>query len=155
MGTIDLMPLYRNTVSLDRLASLLGNSIRTENNTSNYPPYDIETLDDHRYTIRLAVAGFKQEELDIQIERGMLTVKGKKKEDESNRNFLYRGIVMRAFERKFNLMDHIEVTSAQLDNGLLTIELKHEIPETMRPKRVEINTDESTNVIEHKSGTDE
>lgn len=150
MTTIDLTPLYRNTVGFDRLASLLDSAFRTEQNAS-YPPYDIEALDEHRYAILLAVAGFTKDELDIQIERSLLTIKGKKSEDRDKRkhNYLYQGIASRAFERKFNLADHVEITGAKLVDGMLTIELRHEIPEAMKPKRVEINSD--SNVLEHKA----
>lgn len=153
MTTIDLTPLYRNTVGFDRLASLLDNAFRAEQSNTSYPPYDIEALDEHRYSISLAVAGFTQEELDIQVERGVLTVKGKKADDQTKRNYLYQGIASRAFERKFNLADHVEITGAKLVNGLLTIELKHELPEAMKPKRVEISSDAS--VIEHKTESEQ
>ncbi len=153
MTTIDLTPLYRNTVGYDRLASLLDNAFRAEQSNSSYPPYDIEALDENRYTISLAVAGFTQDELDIQVERGVLTVKGKKTEDKSERNYLYRGIASRAFERKFNLADHVEITGARLVNGLLTIDLKHELPEAMKPKRIKIDSD--TSVLEHHVGSDQ
>lgn len=152
MTTIDLTPLYRNTVGFDRLASMLDNAFRAEQSNTSYPPYDIEALDEHRYAISLAVAGFTQEELDIQVERGVLTVKGKKADDKTKRNYLYQGIASRAFERKFNLADHVEITGAKLVNGLLTIELKHELPEAMKPKRIEISSD--TNVLEHRTETD-
>jgi len=153
MTTVDLTPLYRNTVGFDRLASLLDNAFRTEQSNTSYPPYDIEALDEHCYAISLAVAGFTQEELDIQVERGVLTVKGKKADDKTKRNYLYQGIASRAFERKFNLADHVEITGAKLVNGLLTIELKHELPETMKPKRIEISSDSS--VIEHKTKSEQ
>ena len=153
MTTIDLTPLYRNTVGFDRLASLLDNAFRTEQGNMSYPPYDIEALDEHRYAISLAVAGFTQEELDIQVERGVLTVTGKKSADKTKHNYLYQGIATRAFERRFNLADHVEITGAKLVNGLLTIELKQEIPEAMKPKRIEINSD--SNVIEHKTETEQ
>ena len=154
MTTIDLAPLYRNTIGFDRLASLLDSALRTEPASTSYPPYDIEALDENRYAISLAVAGFKQNELDIEVERGELTVKGEKTEDKSERSHLYQGIATRAFERKFNLADHVEITGAKLDNGLLTIELKHELPEAMKPKRIEINSEES-NAIEHRSSANE
>ncbi len=153
MTTIDLTPLYRNTVGFDRLASLLDNAFRIEQGNSSYPPYDIEALDEQRYAISLAVAGFNQEELDIQAERGVLTVKGKKKEDKTKHNYLYQGIATRAFERKFNLADHVEITGARLDNGLLTIELKHELPEAMKPKKIEISTD--SGVLEHQANAEQ
>ncbi|TPW17435.1 MAG: molecular chaperone IbpA, partial [Halothiobacillaceae bacterium] len=97
--------------------------------------------------ISLAVAGFTQDEMEIEVERGVLTVRAKKAEDENKRKYLYQGIATRAFERKFSLADHVEITGAKLVNGLLTIELKHELPETMKPKRIEINSD--SKVLEH------
>jgi len=153
MTTIDLTPLYRNTIGYDRLASILDSAFRTEQGNSSYPPYDIEAIDEHRYAISLAVAGFTRDELDIQVERGVLTVKGRKLEDKTKHNYLYQGIATRAFERKFNLADHVEITGAKLTNGLLTIELKHELPEAMKPKRIEIDPDSS--VLEHQSGSDQ
>jgi len=153
MTTIDLTPLYRNTVGFDRLATMLDSAFRTEQSGSSYPPYDIEVLDEHRYAISLAVAGFTRDELDIQAERGVLTVKGRKAEDQGSRNFLYQGIATRAFERKFNLADHVEITGAKLNNGLLSIELKHELPEAMKPKRIEINSD--AELIEHQTKSDQ
>ena len=153
MTTINLTPLYRNTVGFDRLASLLDNSFWTEQSHTSYPPYDIEAVDEHRYAISLAVAGFTQEELNIQVERGVLTVAGKKSVDKSKHNYLYQGITTRAFERRFNLADHLEITGAKLVNGLLTIELKHEIPEAMKPRYIEIKSD--FNDIEHKTETEQ
>ena len=151
MTTIDLTPLYRNTIGFDRLAAMLDNAFRTEQGNTSYPPYDIEVLDEHRYAISLAVAGFSQEDLDIQAERGILTVRGRKSEDKSKRHYLHQGIATRAFERKFNLADHVEITGARLNNGLLIIDLKHEIPEAMKPKRIEITT--ATSTIEHKESS--
>ncbi|MGD8783809.1 MAG: Hsp20 family protein [Thioalkalispiraceae bacterium] len=153
MTTIDLTPLYSNTIGFERLASMLDSAFRGEQANSNYPPYDIEALDEHRYALALAVAGFKPDELDIQAEPGLLTVRGRKADDKSKRKFLYQGIATRAFERKFNIADHVEITGARLDNGMLTIELKHELPEAMKPKRIEINTD--SNVIEHQPDTEQ
>jgi len=106
-------------------------------------------LDDSRYAITLAVAGFDQDELDINVEKGVLTVHGKKMEKD-DRKYLHQGIANRGFERKFNLADYVEVTGADLSNGLLTIRLGKEIPEAMKPKTIAIN--EKSNVIEHKPG---
>jgi molecular chaperone IbpA len=147
MTTIDLTPLYRNTIGFDRLASLLDSAFRAEQNSPSYPTYDIEVLDENRYAIALAVAGFTQDELDIQVELGVLTIKGRKAEDKGNRKYLYQGIASRAFERRFNLADYVEITGARLVNGLLTIELKHELPEAMKPKRIAINAESA--VLEH------
>lgn len=138
MTTIDFSPLYRSTVGFDRLASLLD-SVHQNNHSSGYPPYNIEATDENEYAITIAVAGFEESELDIQTERGVLTVRGEKAKDEKEqRNFLYQGIATRTFERKFQLADHVEVVSAGLHNGMLTIHLVKEIPEAMKPKRISI-----------------
>ncbi len=152
MTSIDLTPLYRNTIGFDRLASLLEGAYQSENSRSSYPPYDIEMLDENRYHITLAVAGLNQEDIDIQVERNVMTIKGHKAEDTADRKYLYRGIATRAFERKFNLADHVEIVGAKLTNGLLTIDLKREIPEAMKPRKVEIETDSRT-AIEHQEST--
>jgi molecular chaperone IbpA len=149
MNSIDFTPLYRSSVGFDRLASMLDTAMRSEATPSSYPPYNIEMLEDDRYTITVAVAGFEQDEIDIDVEKGVLTVRGKK-ESEEEHNYLYQGIANRAFERKFNLADYIEVVGAKLDNGLLSIDLVKEIPEAMKPKKIQINQDDSK-VIEHKS----
>lgn len=140
MHSIDLSPLYRSTIGFDRLGALLDSALRTEN-TATYPPYNIEVTGENRYAITLAVAGFEQSELDIQVEGGLLSVRGKKLDDSQNgRKFLHQGIAARSFERKFNLADHVEVTGAQLNNGLLTINLVKQIPEAMKPKTIAINS---------------
>jgi molecular chaperone IbpA len=149
MTRIDLSPLYRSSIGFDRMGSLLDSALRSEKTTVGYPPYDIEVRSDDQYAITLAVAGFEQSELDIQVEKGVLTVRGKKDEDKSVRNYLYQGIANRAFERKFNLADHVEVSEADLNNGLLTVNLVKEIPEAMKPKSISINL--SGNVLEHQS----
>ena len=148
MNTIDLTPLYRNSVGFDRLAALLDNAMRGDSVSAGYPPYNIEVLKDDHYAITIAVAGFSEEELDIQVEKGVLVIKGKKSED-GERNFLYQGIANRAFERKFNLADYVEVRGAKLNNGLLTVSLVKEIPEAMKPRKIAINQD--SNVIEHQN----
>lgn len=153
MTTIDLTPLYRNTVGFDRLATLLDRAFRADQTESGYPPYNIEVLDEHRYAIALAVAGFNEDELDIQVERGVLSVKGKKAEKSTQSQYLYQGIATRAFERKFSLADHVEITGARLVNGLLTIELKQELPESMKPRRIAISSDNST-TLEHQVNPD-
>jgi molecular chaperone IbpA len=147
MNTIDFTPLYRSTIGFDRLANMLDNAMRSEVSPGGYPPYNIEVLEDDRYSITLAVAGFEKSDIDIDVEKGVLTVRGKKG-DDVQRNYLYQGIANRAFERKFNLADHVEVTGARLNNGLLTIELLKEIPEAMKPRKIAI--DQDTQAIEHK-----
>ncbi len=148
MNTIDLTPLYRSSVGFDRMASLFDNAMRSQKAGVGFPPYDIETTGEDRYAITLAVAGFEESELDIQVENGVLGVRGKKADETEEKSFLYRGIANRSFERKFNLADHIEVQGADLKNGLLTINLVKEVPEAMKPRSITINPTSAT--IEHK-----
>lgn len=150
MNTIDLSPLYRNSIGFDRMATLLDNALRTESASPGYPPYNIEVLEENRYAISLAIAGFAESDLDISVEKGVLTVRGKKS-DEVERKYLHQGIANRAFERKFNLADHIEVTAADLSNGLLTISLVKEIPEAMKPKSIAINSGSAKANLEQKA----
>ncbi|MES2825781.1 MAG: Hsp20 family protein [Pseudomonadota bacterium] len=152
MNTIDLSPLYRSTIGFDRLGALLDSALRTDQG-SGFPPYNIEVTGDDRYAITLAVAGFDQKDLDIQVEGGLLTVRGKKGNGETEEHrYLHQGIATRSFERKFSLADHVEVSGAQLTNGLLTVNLVREIPETMKPKSIAING--NGNVIQHNVGND-
>ncbi|WP_370592181.1 Hsp20 family protein [Reinekea sp. G2M2-21] len=146
MNTIDLTPLYRNTIGFDRLAAMLDNAFAVDTSAHTYPPYNIESLDDNRYAITLAVAGFEESELDIRVEKGVLTISGKKTDGE-DRKYLHHGIANRAFERKFNLADFVEVTGAEMHNGLLTIGLVKEIPEAMKPKKITIGS--GAKVLEH------
>ncbi|MCW8194715.1 Hsp20 family protein [Proteobacteria bacterium 005FR1] len=148
MNTIDLSPLYRSSIGFDRLASLLDTALRADQVSSGYPPYDIEQLEENTYAITLAVAGFAENELNIQVENGVLTVSGKKGGEKSERRYLHQGIAQRAFERKFSIADHVEVTGAKLSNGLLTISLVREIPEAEKPRSIPING--SRNVLEHR-----
>jgi len=148
MNRIDFTPLYRNSIGFDRLASLIDNAMRSDATSSSYPPYNIEMLEQDRYAISIAVAGFEQSEIDIDVEKGVLTVRGKKAE-ENKRKFLYQGIAERAFESKFNLADYVEVVDAKLSNGLLTIQLVKEIPEAMKPRKISIQSDSAA--IEHKA----
>lgn len=136
---LDLSPLYANTVGYDRFGSLLDAAYNAERQGAGYPPYDIELVDENKYAITLAVAGFQESEIDVQVEKGVLSVRGKKEEPKKDSRYLHRGIATRAFERKFNLADHVEVVDAQLDNGLLHISLLKEIPESMRPRKIPVN----------------
>ncbi len=147
---IDLTPIYRTTVGSDSLASMLDNIFSSDATTMGYPPYNIEVIGENQYAITMAVAGFQQEEFDIQVEKGLLTVRGEKVEDKENRQFIYQGITTGSFERKFNLADYVEVTGAVFKNGLLIITLEKQLPEEMRPRRIHINSSESENVLEHQ-----
>jgi len=152
MNSVDLTPLYRSSIGFDRLASLLDSALTSDTTPSGYPPYNIEIIDENRYAITLAVAGFSQGDLDIQVEKGVLTVRGNQR-DKDESKYLYHGIANRTFERKFNLADYVEVTNADLSNGLLTIDLVKEIPEAMKPKSIAINT--KAQAIEHKSDSEQ
>ena len=147
MTTIDLSPLYRSSIGFDRMGSLLDSALRSQKAAVGFPPYDIEAVGENRYAITLAVAGFDESELDIQVENGVLRVRGKKAEDGEEKSYLYRGIANRSFERKFNLADHVEVSGAELKNGLLIISLVKEIPEAMKPRSIAIG---GGTTLEHK-----
>ncbi len=150
MNTIDLSPLYRSSVGFDRFAALLDSALRTDQAATGYPPYNIEQKDENRYSITLAVAGFERSELDLQVEKNVLTVRGKKANTAEDRKYLYQGIATRSFERKFNLAEHVEVNDAHLDNGLLTINLVREIPEAMKPRTIAIGSASNGSVLEHQ-----
>ncbi len=136
----DFSPLYRTTVGFDHIANMLDAVSQNSNSTNNYPPYDIEITGENQYTITIAVAGFAENELDIQSENGVLHVRGKKEKSDSKQKFLYQGIAYRSFERKFQLADYIKVTGARLENGLLQLDLLKEVPEAMKPKKIEISS---------------
>jgi molecular chaperone IbpA len=137
MRHFDFSPLYRSTVGFDRVFTMLDSLAQPEQPT--YPPYNIEKTGDNAYRISMAVAGFEESELSIELNAHLLTVKGEKA-DEKNENdaVLYRGIAKRAFERRFQLADHVEVRAAHLKHGLLHIDLVREIPEAMKPRKIEI-----------------
>ena len=138
MTNFDFSPLYRTTVGFDHLSTLLDNIHRSDRTANSYPPYNIELINENNYQITMAVSGFNSDELDIKSEHRTLTVKGQKHPDQNTRNYLHQGIAARNFERKFQLADHIEITGAQLGNGLLHIDLAREIPEAMKPKTIPI-----------------
>ena len=144
MRTLDFAPLYRSTVGFDHLSSLLDSVNRGETNQTSYPPYNIELTDKDQYQITMAIAGFEEGELDIQTEKGTLTVVGQKAgEEATGRNYLHQGIAARNFERRFQLADHVEVTTARMAHGLLYIDLVREIPEAMKPKKITIGTEQA------------
>jgi molecular chaperone IbpA len=136
MRSIDFSPLYRSAIGFDRLANLIEPA--ASNGNAGYPPYNIEQLGDNDYRISMAVAGFTQEELELSFQENLLTVKGSK-QAETDRNYLYQGIAERGFERRFQLADYVRVKGADLKNGLLHVELVREVPEAMKPRKIEIN----------------
>lgn len=138
MRHVDFSPLYRSTVGFDRLFTMLDSLAQPES-TQTYPPYNIERTGDDAYRITMAVAGFSDEEIGIEAHRNVLTIKGEKSDDQNEqRELLYRGIASRAFERRFQLADHVEVEGAALKNGLLHIDLKRNVPEELRPRKISI-----------------
>ncbi|HSV04851.1 MAG TPA: Hsp20 family protein [Phenylobacterium sp.] len=142
MRTIDFSPLYRSVVGFDRLADLLESA--TAEAATGYPPYNIERTAENEYRIEIAVAGFKPEELNVEVKENLLTVQGRKAANDEDRNFLHRGLAERNFERRFQLADYVVVTSADLRDGLLQIALKRELPEALKPRRIEIGSGKST-----------
>ena len=137
MSRFDLTPLYRSAIGFDRLASLMENAASGSSNTG-YPPYNIELLSENQYRISMAVAGFAREDLDITSHENTLMVKGHKDQEESQKNYLYQGIAERGFERRFQLADHVKVTGADMENGLLHIDLVREVPEAAKPRTIAI-----------------
>jgi molecular chaperone IbpA len=137
MTTFDFSPLFRTAVGFDRLTDALE-SARHEG--SNFPPYNIELVSDNDYRITMAVAGFSTDELEIEVNDGKLKVTGNKSQDGVERKYLHQGIANRSFERTYQLADHVRVTGAEVKDGLLHIELVREIPEAMKPRRIEIKT---------------
>jgi molecular chaperone IbpA len=151
MRTIDLTPLYRSTVGFDRFASMLDSAL-SHDATPSYPPYNIEKTGENAYRITVAVAGFAESDLSIEAREGVLIVSGRREpsEEEKARTYLYRGIAERAFERRFQLADHVKATGATVENGLLHIALEREVPEALKPRRIEINAG-SNRVLEAAS----
>ncbi|EKF40795.1 small heat shock protein HspB [Nitratireductor indicus C115] len=151
--TFDFTPLFRSSVGFDRMLHALEAANRVES-IDNWPPYDIARLGEDDYRITMAVAGFSQDELTITQEQNLLIVAGQKSGDD-NVEYLHRGIAGRSFQRRFQLADHVRVENASLVNGLLTIELKREIPEEMKPRRIEITSEATPARIEANTHTAE
>jgi molecular chaperone IbpA len=157
MRTIDLTPLYRTIVGFDRMANLIETGSRLDS-APGWPPYNIEQTAEDAYRIELAVAGFGPEDLSIELKEGLLTVTGKKAATEDGRAFLHRGIAERGFERRYQLADHVRVTGANLEHGMLSLELVREVPEALKPRKIAINVGPRTasandvELIEGKKG---
>lgn len=151
MRPFDFTPLYRSAIGFDRLAQLFDDAARTESQPS-YPPYNIELVGEDKYQITMAVAGFERAEIDIETEGDTLKIVGRKQRDDTDRNFLHRGIASRNFEHSFRLADHVQVVGATLENGLLNIELKREIPEALKPRKITIDgMPNNVQVLEQKA----
>ena len=155
MRTYDLSPLYRSFVGLDRMASLID-AAQAQTQQAGYPPYNVARLDEDAYRIELAVAGFGEDDIEIESEQNRLTITGRiaDKTDAEDVDYLHRGITERGFERRFQLADHVIVDSAQLHNGLLTVTLRRELPEALKPRKIAIGSaNDDQKVIEGTSGS--
>jgi len=149
MTTIDFSPLFRSMIGFDRLSSALEAAQRAE--SGGYPPYNVEVSGENAYRITMAVAGFSENDLDIEVKENILTVSGNRKtEDDKDTRYLYRGIATRGFERRFQLADYVKVIDARMENGLLDIDLVREIPEAMKPRKIEVRSN-SGRFIEGKT----
>jgi molecular chaperone IbpA len=137
MRAFDLSPLFRSSVGFDSLARMFDTATRLDDSHFSYPPYNIVKAGDDAYRITFALAGFGEKDLDVQVENNTLTVRGKVAQDQ-NATYLYRGIAGRSFERKFELADHIQVAGARMENGMLHIDLKREVPEALKPRKIDI-----------------
>lgn len=138
MRSFDLAPLYRATVGFDRIADLMDRALTADVSQPTYPPYNIEKTADDAYRISIAVAGFSPDELSVEVRDGALFVTARKAPEQNERNYLHRGIATRAFERRFALADHVRVTGATHEHGMLHVDLVRETPEALKPRRIEI-----------------
>jgi len=139
MDRFDFSPLFRSTIGFDRLTRLVDAATRVDNAALAYPPYNIEKTGEDAYRLTMAVAGFSPDELDITVQENSLLLTGKAKKDEEGR-YLHRGIARRAFERRFSIADHIKVVGASLVNGMLHVDLVREVPEAVKPRKIEIGS---------------
>jgi len=153
MRAFDLTPLYRATVGFDQIADLMDRAVASDVGQNTFPPYNIEKTDDDAWRISIAVAGFSEDDLAIEVKERSLLITGRKAVEKEDRNYLHRGIATRAFERRFHLADHVHVTGAAHENGMLHIDLMREVPEALKPRRIEITSDtkKDANLVEAKS----
>jgi len=150
MPDFDFSPLFRSTIGFDRLMRLADAATRVDATSLAYPPYNIEATGENDYRLTMAVAGFSPDELDVVVKESDLNVSAKAKRDDEKTNYLHRGIARRAFERHFQLADHIKVVGASLENGLLHIDLVRDVPEAAKPRKIAINS-ETPKVIDQKA----
>jgi len=144
MRHFDLTPLYRSTIGFDRIGSLLDTLSSFDGDAPSYPPYNIERVGENDYRISMAVAGFSEGDLDIEVKEHTLSIRGEKRIEQENSTYLHRGIAARGFERRFQLADYVVVKGASLENGLLHVNLVRELPEAMKPRTIEITTKTET-----------
>jgi len=153
MRTLDLTPMHRFTIGFDRMQRQLDQFARTDEAQATYPPYNIEVRGEDAYRITMAVAGFRDADLDISVENTSLTVTGRIEHDEHDERepqYLHHGIAARSFERRFELADHIKIIAAKLDNGLLHIDLERKVPDALKPRKIAIDTTDAS-ALEHKA----
>ena len=150
MDGFDFSPLFRSTIGFDRLTRLMDAATQVDTGSA-YPPYNIEATGENAYRLTMAVAGFGSDDLEITAKEGALVVTGKSRKEDEGKQYLHRGIARRAFERRFQLADHIRVAGASLDNGLLHVDLVREVPEALKPRKIEIATGAQPQVLEQKA----
>ncbi len=154
MRHFDFAPLYRATVGFDQIANMMDKALSKDAEQSSYPPYNIEKTADDAYRISVAVAGFSADDLNIEVKEYALVISARKSDEEEGKTYLHRGIATRAFERRFQLADHVHVKSASHANGMLHIDLAREVPEALKPRQIEIARSEDasveTDVVEAK-----
>jgi molecular chaperone IbpA len=153
MDRLDFSPLFRSTIGFDRLTRLVDAASRVDNAALAYPPYNIEKTGEDAYRLTMAVAGFASDEVEVTAHQNSLLVTGKAKKEEDESRYLHRGIARRAFERRFSLADHIKVVGASLDNGMLHVDLVHDVPEEAKPRKIEIGggrPQSQPQAVEHK-----
>jgi molecular chaperone IbpA len=154
MDRFDFSPLFRSTIGFDRLTRLVDAASRADSVSAGYPPYNIEKTGEDAYRLTMAVAGFSGDELDITVQENSLVVTGKARKEEEEGRYLHRGIARRAFERRFSLAEHIKVVGASLENGMLHVNLVHEVPEAAKPRKIEISRstpEQQPQVVEQKA----
>ncbi len=149
MRNLNFAPLYRSAIGFDRMANLLDTLSRSEQNQPSYPPYNIELTGEDQYRITMAVAGFDRTEINVEIHQNQLTVSANKTAEKDVRTYLHQGIAARSFERRFQLADHVQVQSANYENGLLHIDLQQLIPEAMKPRTIPIGVAVGQDVLKH------
>lgn len=141
MRTFDFAPLYRSSVGFDQIANMMDRVLSNDGATQSYPPYNIEKLEGDAYRISIAVAGFSEADLNVEVRDKSLIVSARKADEHEGKSYLHRGIATRAFERRFHLADHVQVTGAAHTNGMLHIELERQVPEALKPRQIQIASD--------------
>ena len=151
MRSFDFAPLHRTTVGFDQIANLMDRVLSSDTAQPSYPPYNIEKTADDAYRISIAVAGFAESDLSVEVKENALVVSARKGADEPERSYMHRGIATRAFERRFALADHIRVTAASHENGMLHIDLAREVPEALKPRQIQITAGSPNEVVDAKA----